>query len=83
MINHAKANVADVEYLIVMLSAIFPVSVALAEEFKKHAIEATLDVGEHILEQGGICKYMYFVKSGAVIGYVNHQKKEILTYITV
>ena len=83
MINHVKAVVADVHYLIAMLSTIFPVSVELAKEFKKHAVKITLDLGEHILEQGGICKYMYFIKSGAVMGYTHHNQKKIITYITV
>lgn len=80
---YARANEKDVDYIITMLSTTYPVSDELATEFKKHAVEVVLKTDEHILYEKGICKYMYFIKSGAVMGYTYHQEKQIITYITV
>jgi AraC-like DNA-binding protein len=80
---YARAKENDVDYIIAMLSYLYPVSKKLQKEFKKHAVEVKLQQEDHVLLQGGICKYMYFIKSGAVMGYTYHQDKEIITYITV
>lgn len=78
-----KANREDVDYIISMLSTIYPVSQELAAEFKKNAVETHLKTDDHILQQGDICKYMYFIKSGSVMGYTFHKETQIITYITV
>lgn len=83
MLNLIAANVADIEYLCAMLSTIYPVSKELENEFKRYAIEVNLGLGDHLLEEGSICKYMYFIKSGAVMGYTHHNQKEITTYISI
>lgn len=80
---YTLANDYDVDYIIDMLSTIYPVSDDLAQEFKKHAVETNLKTGDHILNEGDICKYIYFIKTGAVMGYTYHREKQIITYITV
>lgn len=82
-LNYKKAKETDVDYIIAMLSGLYPISKALAKEFKKHAITISLETDEHILKEGGICNYMYFIKSGAMMGYTIHKEKQIITYISV
>ncbi len=62
-----KGNKRDIDFIIVMLSNLYPVSKELQKEFKTHAVEVTLQTDDHILLAGGICKYMYFIKSGALM----------------
>jgi AraC-like DNA-binding protein len=82
-LTYTPAKEEDVDYIISMLSNIYPISKKLQKEFKKHAVEVILQPNDHILREGGICKYMYFIKSGAVMGYTFHHEKQIITYITV
>ncbi|TKB96770.1 helix-turn-helix domain-containing protein [Pedobacter cryophilus] len=82
-LKYVQANPSDVAHIITLLSHYYPVSKELADEFYKHAIAIKLEKGEHILHQGELCKYMYFIKEGALKAYSEHNHKEITTYISI
>ncbi|MEJ8803470.1 helix-turn-helix domain-containing protein [Pontibacter sp. H249] len=82
-LEFVQAEPHDIAHIIGMLETQYPVCIALQEEFHKHAIAVALDNGQHLLYQGGLCNYMYFIRKGALMGYTTHSGKEITTYISV
>lgn len=75
--KQSPADSLDIAHIINLLSVFYPVSKELAAEFQKHAFSLKLEKGEHILKQGGICKSMYFIKEGAMMGYSEYHHKKI------
>jgi AraC-like DNA-binding protein len=82
-VKYTKTNPAHIDFIIALLSNYYPISKELATEFHKHAISIYLEKGDHILQQGEICKYMYFIKEGAMTAYSEHNLKKITTYISI
>ncbi len=78
-----QANPQDIAYIIGLLSMQHPVCDELQDEFYKHAVAATLNKDQHLLHQGELCHYMYFIKEGALMAYSLHRHKKITTYISV
>ncbi|MBA9076131.1 MULTISPECIES: helix-turn-helix domain-containing protein [Rufibacter] len=81
--KYLPVNPADVEHVIQFMSMVYPVSQELMNELHAHAICLRLESGEHLLRQGGLCHYMYFIREGALLAYSEHKKKKITTYISV
>ncbi len=83
MQEYIKAEKADVEYIIQLLSTIYPVSEELAELFYENAISMRVNKDDYILKQGELCKYMYFIRNGAMMAYSSHNHQQITTFISV
>ncbi len=81
--NYEKACKEDVAYILGMLGTIYPISSELQHEFYEKAVQLQIRKGEVLLEEGGYCQYMYFIRRGAMMGQTVHQKKEIVTYISI
>lgn len=73
----------DIDTIISLLNAIYPLSDALKQAFYKHIVTLQLSANDVLLKQGEICRYMYFIKSGAITAYSIHNRKKITTYISV
>ncbi|MFC5281901.1 helix-turn-helix domain-containing protein [Pedobacter alpinus] len=82
-LNYFVAPNEDVAHVITLLSNYYPISDSLAAEFKTHAITVSLKKDQHLLHQGEVCKYMYFIKEGAMMAYSDHHHKKITTYISI
>ena len=82
-LHFTKVNPGDIAYIIGLLATQHPVSEELQEEFYKHAIAIQLEEGQHLLYQGQLCHYMYFIRQGALMAYSLHNHKKITTYISV
>jgi AraC-like DNA-binding protein len=78
-----RAEKKDVLKIIRMLSAIYPFSEGLQQEFHKNVRSIELQKDDILLKQGETCHYMYFIKKGALMGYSAHNGKKITTYISV
>lgn len=73
----------DVDIVIGLLNTIYPLSDALKQACYKHLVTLQVAKNEILLHQGDICRYMYFIKSGAIMAYSTHNRKKITTYISV
>lgn len=78
-----KALSEDVTYILEMLGTIYPVSKELSTAFYEKAVYIEIAGDETLLEEGGHCEYMYFIKKGALMGQTIHKKKQIVTYISI
>ncbi len=83
MIRYKKAPQEDINYILELLGAIYPLSKELKEAFLEKTVCLKVKKGEVLLEVGERCQYMYFIKRGAMMGQTTHQKKEIVTYISI
>jgi len=65
------------------LETIYPVSTELKLAFYEKTVCIKIKKGKILLREGEQCRYMYFIKRGALMGQTKHQKKEIVTYISI
>lgn len=82
-LQYIQVNSGDIAHIIGLLSTQHPVSEELQNEFHKHAVAIELEKDQHLLHQGDLCHYMYFIRKGALMAYSMHQFKKITTYISV
>lgn len=83
MIRYKNAARSDVEYILGILSTIYPISNELTEAFFTKTVSLRVKKGEVLLDEGEHCQYMYFIKRGAMMGRTTHNQKEIVTYISI
>lgn len=81
--RYKKASTADVTYILGILGTIYPVSEALGKAFYDKTVCLKVKKGDVLLREGEHCQYMYFIKRGAMMGQTTHQKKKIVTYISI
>jgi AraC-like DNA-binding protein len=81
--RYNKAATKDINYILGILGAIYPISKKLKEAFLEKTVSLKVKKGEVLLAEGECCQYMYFIKKGAMMGQTTHQKKEIVTYISI
>ncbi len=81
--RYKKAPKEDVDYILGILGSIYPVSNELAQAFYEKTVSLKVKKSEILLQSGKRCQYMYFIKRGAMMGQTTHQKKEIVTYISI
>lgn len=74
---------ADIDYVLTLLSTIYPASDALKDAFYRHVVSLDIAKDEILVKQGDVCDYMYFIKTGAIMGYSIHNRKKITTFISV
>lgn len=81
--RHKKASEADVMYIINILSSIYPINKELSDAFFKYTEYLEVPKDTILLKSGDFCQYMYFIKKGALMGQTTHNKKNIVTYISI
>jgi CRP-like cAMP-binding protein len=72
----------DVSSLLVLLNYFYPLSKEIEIFLKEHAKPCSFRRGKLILKAGDICGQIYFIKKGAVRGFIKEGKKDITTWIT-
>lgn len=80
---YQQALKEDIAHILGMLRTIYPVSKELSDAFYERAVYLEIARGETLLEEGGRCQYMYFIRKGALMGQTTHKKKQIVTYISI
>jgi CRP-like cAMP-binding protein len=81
--KHAKKNVSDDSFaLIQTLNYFHPLGGDVTEYLKKRAVPFSFRKGKLLLKAGDICEYIYFIRKGAVRGFIREGTKEITTWIT-
>ncbi|MCG2616263.1 Crp/Fnr family transcriptional regulator [Terrimonas sp. NA20] len=82
-INNDPGFIKNVNELIAALSWFHPVSDEIAEFFRHHLFPIKLPKKKLLLKAGMVCGHLYFIKKGAIRGFLKHGAKEITTWITV
>lgn len=77
-----KNHLEDVSFLIASLSQFHPVRPEVDEYLKKHSYTCSFRRGKMLLKTGEICHDVYFIKKGAVRGFIKEGAKDITTWIT-
>jgi len=72
----------DITSVIATLDYFYPLSKGIKDYFKKHTYSCSFRKGKLLLKAGEICEHIYFIKKGAVRGFIKEGTKDITTWIT-
>ncbi|WP_315817925.1 Crp/Fnr family transcriptional regulator [Paraflavitalea speifideaquila] len=81
--KYHQPNSKNIEKVIGLLNAVYPVSEGLRNEVFTHVVPLNLKKGAILLNEGDTCQYMYFIIKGALRAQTTHKGKKITTYISV
>jgi len=68
--------------LAVFVNHVHPISDEAVRYINQHSFSQQVDRGSYLLRAGEICKHLYFIRKGALRGYIKDGSKEITTWIT-
>ncbi len=71
------------EPLIAALNYLHPLTPDMENFFRTHVVPCTFRRGQLLLKAGSMCNHVYFIRKGAVRGYIREDQKDITTWITV
>ena len=77
-----KSTPPDISSVIATLDYFYPLSDGIKNYLRKHTYACSFRKGKLLLRAGEICEHIYFVKKGAVRGFIKEGKKDITTWIT-
>jgi len=77
-----KNSPPDISSVISTLDYFYPLSEGMKDYFKKHSYACSFRKGKLLLKAGEICEHIYFIKKGAVRGFIKEGKRDITTWIT-
>ena len=73
----------DVSLVITTLEYFHPLTAGIKDFFKKHCFSCSFRKGKLLLKTGQVCEEIYFIKKGAVRGFIKEGTKDITTWISV
>jgi len=77
-----KNSPTDISSVIAALDYFYPLSEGIKDYFKKHSYACSFRKGKLLLKAGQVCEHIYFIKKGAVRGFIKEGTKDITTWIT-
>ena len=72
----------DLSLVINTLNYFYPLSEGIKDYLRKHSFSCSFHKGKLLLKAGEICEHVYFIKKGAVRGFIKEGTKDITTWIT-
>lgn len=72
----------DISLLVAALNSFHPLSPAIQKYLKNHLQPVFVKKGKLLLKAGDTCEYVYFIKKGAIRGFIKEDNKDITTWIT-
>ena len=78
----SKNSPPDISSVISTLDHFYPLSDGVKEYFSKHSFACSFRKGKLLLKAGHVCEHIYFIKKGAVRGFIKEGTKDITTWIT-
>ena len=75
-------NSHDLSSVIATLDYFYPLSEGIKDYFRKHSYTCSFRKGKLLLKAGQLCEHIYFIKKGAVRGFIKEGKKDITTWIS-
>ena len=76
------ASPPDISSLIATLDYFYPLSESVKNYLRKHSYSCSFQKGKLLLKAGQPCEHIYFIKKGAVRGFIKEGTKDITTWIT-
>ena len=77
-----KNSPPDISSLIATLDYFYPLSEGIKNYIRKHSYSCSFRKGKLLLKTGQVCEHIYFIKKGAVRGFIKEGAKDITTWIT-
>ena len=77
-----KSIPPDISSVVETLNYFYPLSGGIKDYFRKHSYSCSFRKGKLLLKAGEICEHIYFIKKGAVRGFIKDGTKDITTWIT-
>jgi AraC-like DNA-binding protein len=81
--KYHEAAAADIHKVYHLMNTILPVSDELRRMMYENFVALDLPEGSMLINEGETCSYMYFIVKGALMAHSTHNKKKIITYISV
>ena len=78
-----KNTPADITLVIASLEYFHPLSEGIKNYFRKHSFACSFLKGKLLLKEGQLSEHIYFIKKGAVRGFIKEGTKDITTWITI
>lgn len=78
-----KQTIVDASALLAALNHFHPLTPEMEKFLITHVTTCSFKKDKSILKAGGMCDFIYFIKKGAVRGFIREGKKDITTWITV
>jgi CRP-like cAMP-binding protein len=75
-------NEGSLSPLAAFVNYIHPVSDEVTSYINQHSFSLQVERGTYLLRAGETCRHLYFIRKGAIRGYVKEGTKEITTWIT-
>src|SRR5262245_38180221 len=72
----------DILSVIAALEYFHPLSEGIKDYLRKHSYSCSFRKGKLLLKAGQLCEHIYFIRKGAVRGFIKEGKKDITTWIT-
>ena len=77
-----KNRPPDISSLIAALEYFYPLSEGVKNYIRKQSYSCSFRKGKLLLKAGHVCEHIYFIKKGAVRGFIKEGSKDITTWIT-
>ena len=77
-----KDSPPDISSVISTLEYFYPLSEGVKNYFRKHTYSCSFRKGKLLLKAGQVCEHIYFIRKGAVRGFIKEGTKDITTWIT-
>lgn len=77
-----RSNPPDLSSLIAALEYFHPLSDGIKNYIRKHSYSCSFRKGKLLLRAGEVCEHIYFIRKGAVRGFIKEGTKDITTWIT-
>ncbi len=78
-----NAKPEEVAPLLQLFAYIYPINQGAANFITQNIYPVTISKGTNLHKAGEICEYIYFIKSGAVRGFIKEGGKEKTTWISI
>lgn len=81
--TRTKPPATDATALLAVLNHFHPLTPGMEAFFTQHTVPVVFRKGKLILKAGEMCDFIYFIRKGAVRGFIKEGTKDITTWITV
>lgn len=81
-VQTSKSISPDISSVIDTLNYFYPLSEGIKDYFREHSYSCSFRKGKLLLKAGEICEHIYFIRKGAVRGFIKEGTKDITTWIT-
>lgn len=68
--------------LAAFVNCVYPINNEIITYINQHSYALQVERGTYLLKAGEICRQLYFIRKGAIRGYIKEGTKEITTWIT-